>query len=192
MTGPQANPVNHYSNLPGNGLDGVPLTLTAEKARQSDHGRIANLEVELFEMRDKWMRAEAENANVRARAKRDVEEAKQFSMQRFATEVVEVADNLNRGLDSIPPIDGDQAGLMTTIRDGFAGVERSFVAMLERNGIRRADPTGIAFDAASHQAMGEQESSAHASGTVLLAITPSWTLNGRLLRPAMVVVAKNP
>jgi molecular chaperone GrpE len=192
MTAPQPEAANHYSDMPSNGLEDVEITLTPEDARQADRGRIANLEVELAETREKWMRAEAENANVRTRAKRDVDEVKLFAMQRFATDVVEAADNLHRGLDSVPEIGANEPDLMTRLRAGFAEVERSFVAMLERNGIKRVDPTGTAFDAASHQAMSAQVSPAHAPGTVLQTLTPAWALNGRLLRPAMVVVAKQP
>ena len=71
-------------------------------------------------------------------------------------------------------------------------MERGFLALLERNGIKREDPTGKPFDPNLHQAMAEQESEAHPPGTVMQAWTPAWTLNGRLLRPAMVVVAKAP
>jgi molecular chaperone GrpE len=66
------------------------------------------------------------------------------------------------------------------------------VALLERNGIRRDDPTGAAFDPNLHQAMAEQESGEHPPGTVIQAWSAAWTLNGRLLRPAMVVVSKAP
>ena len=78
------------------------------------------------------------------------------------------------------------------MRDGFEGIERSFIALLERNGITRQDPTGAAFDANFHQAMAEQETAEHPPGTVLQSWSQSWLLNGRLLRPAMVVVAKAP
>ncbi len=78
------------------------------------------------------------------------------------------------------------------MRDGFAGIERSFISLLERNGIRKEDPTGAPFDPNLHQAMSEQESASHPPGTVLQSWTPGWTLNGRLLRPAMVVVSKAP
>jgi molecular chaperone GrpE len=190
MTGPQSDAVKHGSEMPCNGHKGPDLALTPEEARLVDSGRIADLEAELAETRDRWMRAEAENANVRSRARRDVDEAKQFAMQRFATEVVAAADNLHRGLESVPLIDATEPGLMTRLRAGFAEVERSFVDMLARNGIKRVDPTGTAFDAASHQAMGAQHSQVHAPGTVLQTLSPAWTLNGRLLRPAMVLVAK--
>ncbi len=151
---------------------------------------IAALQAELAEMRDRWLRSEAEIANVRARARREVDETRQYAVQKFARDVVEAAENLKRGLDSIPPARDGEPEIVVKLRDGFAGVERNFVALLERNGIRRDDPTGAAFDANLHQAMAEQESAEHPPGTVIHAWTAGWTLNGRLLRPAMVVVSK--
>ena len=70
---------------------------------QAATARIAELEAELPEMKDRWMRAEAEMANVRARAKREVDETRQYAVQKFAQDVVEAAENLRRGLDSLPP-----------------------------------------------------------------------------------------
>jgi len=156
-----------------------------------DHeAEIAQLTAERDDMRDRWIRAEAEMANVRARAKRDVDDTRQYAVQKFAADVVEAADNLRRGLSSLPPQTAGEPEIVTKLRDGFEGVERSFFAILERNGIQRTDPTGQPFDANLHQAMAEQPSDGHAAGTVIQAWTPAWTLNGRLLRPAMVVVAK--
>ncbi len=163
-----------------------------ETLMQAAAARIAVLEAERDEMRDKWMRAEAETQNVRTRARRDVDEARQFAVQKFATDVVEAAENLRRGLDALPPANVDESDLANRLRAGFEGVERSFIALLERNGIARTDPTGASFDPNLHQAMAEQESTEHPPGTVIQAWTAAWTLNGRLLRPAMVVVAKAP
>ena len=154
--------------------------------------RIAALEAEAQEFRDKWLRSEAEMANVRARAKRDADDARQFAVQKFARDVVEAADNLRRGLDQLPAASPGEPEIVGKLRDGFEGVERSFLSLLERNGIARVDATGKPFDANLHQAMAEQPSSEHAPGTVMQAWTAGWTLNGRLLRPAMVVVAKAP
>lgn len=163
--------------------DGIMVVATA---------RIAELEAELAEMRDRWMRAEAEMANVRARAKREAEEARQFAVQKFGRDVVEAAENLKRGLESIPPARDGEPELVTKLREGFEGVERSFLALLERNGIVSHDPTGASFDHNLHQAMSQQETAEHPPGTVVQAWTKAWTLNGRLLRPAMVVVSKAP
>ena len=152
--------------------------------------RIASLEAERDDFRDRWMRSEAEMANVRARARRDVDETRQYAVQKFASDVVEAAENLRRGLASLPAKAAGEPDIVTKLRDGFEGVERAFQAILERNGIARQDPTGEQFDPNLHQAMAEQPSTSHPPGTVLQAWTSAWTLNGRLLRPAMVVVAK--
>jgi molecular chaperone GrpE len=152
--------------------------------------RIAELETERDDFRDRWMRAEAETQNVRARAKREVDDTRQFAVQKFAKDVVEAAENLRRGITSLPPQEPGEPEIVTKLRDGFEGVERSFVGLLERNNIVGDDPVGKPFDANLHQAMAEQATSEHPPGTVVQAWSRAWTLNGRLLRPAMVVVAK--
>ena len=168
------------------------LPQTPEQLMQAASERIAALETELADIKDRWVRAEAETANVRARSRREVDETRQYAVQKFAADVVEAAENLRRGLEAIPaPAEGEPE-LVSRLRDGFAGVERSFLALLERNGIKREDPAGAKFDPNLHQAMAEEESAAHPPGTVMHAWTKGWTLNGRLLRPAMVVVAKAP
>jgi molecular chaperone GrpE len=165
---------------------------TPEQLMQAATARIAELEAELAEMKDRWMRSEAENANIRTRARRDADDARQYAVQKFATDVVEAAENLKRGIDSLPPPSDDQPAIVVKVREGLEGVERSFIGILERNGIKKEDPVGKPFDPNLHQAMQEQESEIHKAGTVIQAWTACWTLNGRLLKPAMVVVAKAP
>jgi molecular chaperone GrpE len=172
--------------------DAAPPPETLEQVMAAAAQRIAELEAERDDFRDRWMRSEAEMQNVRARAKREVDETRQYAVQKFARDVAEAAENIKRGLDNVPAAREGEADIVAKLRDGFAGVERSFVALLERNGIQRADPTGALFNPDLHQAMAEQESAEHPPGTVLQAWTQGWTLNGRLLRPAMVVVAKAP
>jgi molecular chaperone GrpE len=164
--------------------------LTPDQTLQAVTDRIAALEAELAEMKERWMRAEAENANVRSRARKDIEDTRQYAVQKFATDVVEAAENLKRGIDSLPPPSNDQPAIVAKVREGLEGMERSFIGTLERNGIKQEDPVGQPFDPNLHQAMAEQESETHAPGTVVQAWSKAWTLNGRLLRPAMVVVAK--
>ncbi len=165
---------------------------TQEILMQEAAERIKALEAELQETKDKWLRGQAEMANLRARTEREVKEARLYAVQKFAKDVVEAADNLKRGIDSLPKRNDSEPEIITKLRDGFEGIERSFVALLERNQITRSDPTGAPFDANFHQAMAEQETGEHPPGTVLQAWSQSWLLNGRLLRPAMVVVAKAP
>jgi molecular chaperone GrpE len=170
----------------------APIPETPESLMQAATARITALEAEAAEMKDRWMRAEAETANIRTRARREVEDARQYAVQSFAKDIVEAAENLRRGLSALPPAADDEPDIITRMREGFESVERGFIGILERHGIASQDPTGQPFDPNLHQAMVEQESAAHAPGSVMQAWTASWTLHGRLLRPAMVVVAKAP
>lgn len=170
----------------------TPAPETPDELMQAASARIAELEAERDGYKDRWMRAEAETQNARARGRREVDETRQYAIQKFARDVAEAADNLKRGLESIPPARPGEPEVTARLREGFAGVERSFLSILERNGIQRIDPTGAVFDPNLHQAMGEQESTEHPPGTVIQAWTPAWTLHGRLLKPAMVVVARAP
>jgi molecular chaperone GrpE len=163
---------------------------TQPAAPQTDAERIAALEAEASQLRDKWLRAEAEAQNLRARARREAEEARLFAVQKFARDVVETAENLRRGLDALPAPQEGEPELLAKLRGGFEGVERAFVAMLERHGVQKAEAQGKPFDPELHQAMAEQPAPEGVEpGTVIQAWTPAWTLNGRLLKPAMVVVA---
>ena len=166
--------------------------LSPEQLMQAATARIAELETDLAEMKDRWIRAEAETSNVRARGRREAEDARQYAVQKFATDIVEAAENLQRGIDALPPASPEEPEILVKVRDGLAGIERSFTGVLERNGIKKDDPVGQPFDPNLHQAMAEQDSEVHPPGTVMQAWTACWTLNGRLLKPAMVVVAKAP
>lgn len=166
--------------------------LSPELLMQAATNRISELEAELAEMKDRWMRSEAETSNVRARGRRETDDARQYAVQKFATDVVEAAENLRRGIDALPPVAEGEPDILAKVREGLAGIERSFTGVLERNGIKRDDPVGQTFDPNLHQAMAEQENEHYPPGTVLQAWTACWTLNGRLLKPAMVVVSKAP
>ncbi|CEF54481.1 nucleotide exchange factor GrpE [Acetobacter ghanensis] len=160
-------------------------------AESAADARVQDLERTVTEFKEKWLRAEAENQNLMARAKRDVEDARQYAVQKFARDVVEAAENLRRALDNLPPPTEGEDTVVTKMREGIESTERSFLSILERHGIKCDSPTGKAFDANLHQAMAEQPSAEHTPGTVMQAWTPTWTLHGRLLKPAMVVVAKS-
>ncbi|RKK03288.1 nucleotide exchange factor GrpE [Pseudoroseomonas wenyumeiae] len=183
-------PMNEQTNTP------PPAAETEQNQQQQPQqpadamARIAELEAELTQMKDRWLRSEAEMQNLRARTKREVDDARQYAVQKFARDVVEAAENLRRGLDALPPAKDDEPELLAKLRGGFEGVERNFVSILERNGVVKQDPAGQPFDPELHQAMAQQPPPAGvAAGTVIQAWTPAWTLNGRLLKPAMVVVA---
>ncbi len=161
-----------------------PETLMEEAA-----ARIRALETEAAELKDKWLRAEAEIQNVRARARRDVEDARNFAVQKFARDIVEVAETLDRALASLPPPAEGEAEIVAKLREGIEATGRMFLATLERNGVVRLQAQGAKFDPELHQAMAEAPSPTVPAGYVAQAWTPGWTLNGRLLKPAMVVVS---
>ena len=186
----ETDPMN--PDPPANNNAPSDLPQTPEQVMQAATARIAELEAELQEMKDRWMRAEAETANVRARSHREVNETRQYAVQKFAQDVVEAADNLHRGIESLPPPTGASPRSSPVCARAWKASSATSSAILERNGIKREDPTGTPFDPNLHQAMSEQESAAHPPGSVMQAWTPAWTLHGRLLRPAMVVVAKAP
>jgi molecular chaperone GrpE len=165
-------------------------TAAPEAAPETPEQAIARLTAERDDMRDRWLRAEAEAQNTRTRAAKDSADARNYAIQKFARDVVEAADNLRRGLAALPARAEGEPELLAKLRDGFEGVERSFLGILERNGVARKEAEGQPFDAEFHEAMAEQPApEGVAPGTVLQAWTPAWTLNGRLLKPAMVVVA---
>jgi molecular chaperone GrpE len=153
-------------------------------------GRITALEAELDQLRDKWLRAEAENQNIARRMRAEVENTRQYAVQKFARDVVDSAENFSRALMALPEPAEDEPELTAKLREGLMASERAFQAMLERNGVAREDATGKPFDPERHQAMAEATSEDVPAGHVLQAYTPAWTLNGRLLKPAMVVVSK--
>ncbi|MEO8684093.1 MAG: nucleotide exchange factor GrpE, partial [Devosia sp.] len=101
---------------------------------------------------------------------------------------VEAAENLHRGLASLPPQTPDELKSLSGLRSGLAEVERGFLGMLERNGVKMEDPTGAVFTPDLHQAIGQRVVPADEAGTIAHAVSPVWTLNGRLLRPAVVLV----
>lgn len=155
--------------------------------------RVASLEAELAEMKDRWLRAEAEMQNIRHRAKDELDKTRNYAVQKFATDMTEVAENLRRGIDLLPAPAEGEAEIIGKMRGGFEGVERFLMQRLEVHGVHRKPAEGQNFDPELHQAMSEAPApEGVAPGTVLQAWTSAWTLHGRLLKPAMVVVAGKP
>lgn len=151
--------------------------------------RLAQAQAEAAELRDKWMRAVAEAENTRRRAQREAEESKKYAIAGFARELVNVADNLHRALASVDA-GRVQDDVTRNLLAGVEATERELLAVFERNGMRRIDPRGQKFDHNLHQAVFETESPGQPAGTVTEVMQVGWTLHDRLLRPAMVGVAK--
>jgi molecular chaperone GrpE len=149
-----------------------------------------SLDKELAELKDRLLRALAETENVRRRAEREREDTAKYAVTGFARDVLPVADNLGRALAAIgPDLRGKDPGLDALIA-GIELTDRELKSIFERHGIRRIDPLGERFDHNFHQAMMEVEDPTKPPGTVVQVLQAGYVLRDRLLRPAMVAVAK--
>ncbi|WKE66560.1 nucleotide exchange factor GrpE [Gallaecimonas kandeliae] len=146
---------------------------------------VERLEAELAEQRELVLRAKAEADNIRRRAALDVEKAHKFALEKFAGDLLPVADSLERALEL-----GDAANeALKPMLEGIELTLKSFHSATNRHGLEVVDPTGQPFNPELHQAMAMQPSAEHPANTVLTVVQKGFSLNGRLLRPAMVIVS---
>jgi molecular chaperone GrpE len=161
----------------------------AEDAPADDDGMdVEALLEELAQWKDRALRAAADADNIRRRAERETNDARAYAIQRFAKDLLGVADNLTRAMGAAPrdSLDAQTQGLVT----GLEMTEKALLAAFEANGLSRLAPeAGERFDPNQHQAMMEQVSDQHEAGQVTALLQPGYALFGRVLRPAMVAVA---
>ena len=162
----------------------------AETGGQTADARIAELEAEVVRLKDQALRALAEAENTRRRAQREIEDNNKYAVANFARDVLPLADNLRRALDTLTPEERAANEKLEKFAQGIELVEREFLATLDRHHVKRVDPLGQAFDHNLHQAVMQLEAADKPPGTVVQVLQPGYTIHGRLLRPAMVVVAK--
>ena len=150
-----------------------------------------DLEMELAEARDEaashlddFLRARAELENLHKRAARDIENAHKYGLERFMTELLPVMDSVELGLSVADGADAEK------LREGLELTLKLFDAASEKFGLREVNPEGQSFDPEYHQAMSMQDAAGVAPGTVITVVQKGYVLNERLLRPAMVIVAK--
>lgn len=146
---------------------------------------------EVQELKDRLLRTLAEMENLRARTQREVEDVRKFAVTGFARDLLEVGDNLGRALASVPPEARAQSEFMTNLVQGVEMTERSLRNALEKHQVRRVSPQrGERFDHKLHQAMFEVPSADLPPGSIAEVIQDGYVLADRLLRPALVGVAK--
>jgi molecular chaperone GrpE len=174
------------ANDAANDTDATP---EADAAPATPEERIATLEAELAEGQDKLLRALAETENVRRRAQRERQDAEKYSVAKFAGDLLSTADNLRRALDSLPESEAKDDRTKNLLA-GVAATERELLAAFERHGLKRVEAMGERFDHNFHQAVFEMENTGRPAGTVVEVLQPGYMLHDRLLRPAMVGVAK--
>lgn len=149
---------------------------------------LAQSKAQLAEQQDLMLRIKAESENIRRRASMDVEKAHKFALEKFASDLLPVVDNLERALGFI---DRDDEALKGVV-EGVELTLKSFLDTVAKYGVNQLDPQGQPFNPEQHQAMSIQPSADVAPNTVTFVMQKGYELNGRLLRPAMVGVSKAP
>jgi len=166
-----------------------PEAETATEVDPRDE-RIAQLEAELAQaqggVRDAQLRAQAEIENIRRRAEMDVEKAHKFALEKFANELLPVIDSLERALEVADKENTELASMI----EGIELTLKSLLGAVRKFGVEVVGETNVPFNPDVHQAMSMMESEEVAPNHVLIVMQRGYTLNGRLLRPAMVAVSK--
>ncbi|WP_059120212.1 nucleotide exchange factor GrpE [Vibrio sp. MEBiC08052] len=155
--------------------------------------KIAQLEAALLtseskvkEQQDAVLRAHAEVENIRRRSEQEIDKARKFALSRFAEELLPVIDNLERAIQAADA----ENEVIKPLLEGVELTHKTFIGTIEKFGLKEINPEGEAFNPELHQAMSIQESPDHESNTVMFVMQKGYELNGRVVRPAMVMVAK--
>jgi molecular chaperone GrpE len=151
---------------------------------------VAALEAEKAELKDKLLRTLAEMENLRRRTARDVHDGRTYAVTAFARDMLTAIDNIGRALASAPPDAAQSEGPLKAFVEGVALTERDLIKTLERHGVKKLEPKGEKFDPNFHQAMYEVPNPDVPANTVVEVVQSGYSIGERVLRPAMVGVAK--
>jgi len=173
------------------------LILDAEQAEESDgfdwrvyadelEAKLSAAEATIEGQKESVLRAKADGENARRRAEQEVDKARKFALEKFAGELLSVVDNLERATQAA---DTENEALRPLL-EGIELTQKSFMATFEKFGLEIIDPQGQPFNPEHHQAMSMQENEDFAPNTVMAVMQKGYLINGRLLRPAMVMVSR--
>ena len=168
--------------------DPKPAEPGPETAQKIAEGQVEALRAEVAQLKDQMLRYAADAENTKRRAEREANDARFYAIQRFSQDLLGAADNLARALQAAPREADDPA--VKNLVTGIEMIEKDLLSAFERNGLKRLDPPrGAKFDPHRHQAMMEQPADDVGAGAVLQVMQAGYELNGRLVRPAMVIVS---
>jgi molecular chaperone GrpE len=171
--------------------DAVNRDAVNEAASAPEADPIAVLEAEKADLKDKLLRLMADMENLRRRTAREITDARTYAVTNFARDMLNVADNVRRAIESVPEEARSTAeGSFKGLIDGIDLTERDLLKTLERHGVKKLDPQGQKFDPNLHQAMFEIPNAEVPSGTVLQVVQSGYVIGDRVLRPALVGVSK--
>ncbi|HEY0281587.1 MAG TPA: nucleotide exchange factor GrpE [Rhizomicrobium sp.] len=158
---------------------------------QTPAEQLAAAQAQLAEMRDRMLRALAETENIRRRAERERLEISQYAIAKFARDMLQIADNFGRALAACPQELREAADpQVKAVIDGVEVTERQLLSTLEQYGVKIIDTTDAKFDPNLHQAIAEVPGEGKPPGTIVHVVQTGYTIGERLLRPAMVTVAR--
>lgn len=187
MSAEEKKPADESQEQPEMEAEAI-MEADTNEAAEEDIDPIAALTEEVAALKDQVLRARAETENVRRRADRDRADASAYAVTGFARDMLSVSDNMRRALDSMPE---DVADEMKAFVEGVEMTERELLKTMEKYGIEKVEPeVGEKFDHKFHQAMFEVPTADHAPGSVMQVVAAGYVIKDRLLRPAMVGVAK--
>jgi len=165
-----------------------PLSTPGTEPEPADAVAILNAQVE--DLTKRLLTAHADIQNLHKRTAREREETSKYAISKFASDTVAVADNFERAISSVPEGATADNPVLKALLEGVTMTEREFLNVLERHGVVRISPEGEIFDPHRHQAVMEENKPSVMSGTILKVFQPGYMIEDRVLRPAMVVVAK--
>ncbi|MBU4531439.1 MAG: nucleotide exchange factor GrpE [Hoeflea sp.] len=171
--------------------DAAPKDGETVTPMQADDDPMAALAADIEQLKDQRLRMAADMENLRRRTAREISDAKSYAISGFARDMLQVSDNLQRALAAVPEQadDATDNGLKTLV-EGVELTERAMATALERHGVRKLEPMGQKFDPNFHQAMYEVPNTEVPNNTVVDVVQPGYVIGDRMLRPAMVGVAK--
>lgn len=186
MTDNSENTENENTENEAPEVDVAEENVTPEPTQDD---KLSEAVTEIAALKDRLLRAVAETENLRRRADREKADAANYAMTAFARDLLSVGDNLRRALDSIPE-DTDLGENAKTLVEGIEMTERELLNMLERHNIKKIDPLGDKFSHDLHQALFELPDTGKEDGTIVQVMQVGYVIKDRLLRPAMVGVAR--
>ncbi len=176
---------------PGAGATDPTTDADAEHSLGEESGtsdRIAELEAERTDLKERLLRTLADMENLRRRTEREVQDGRTYAVTNFARDMLNVADNVRRALETVPA--GSTDGVTKALVEGIELTERDLLKTFEKHGVKKVQPEGQKFDPNMHQAMFEVPSDDMPAGTVTQVIQTGYAIGERVLRPALVGVSK--
>jgi molecular chaperone GrpE len=175
----------------GDEQDYVPENQPESANDDRSRDDVTALKAEAADLKDRLLRALADSENLRRRAEREKQDASQYAVTKFARDMLSVADNLKRALDAYPPeTRAGETPQVKAVLEGVEATERHLQSTLERHGVKMIDTNGARFDPNLHQAIAEVPAEGKPPGSIVNVVQTGYIIADRLLRPAMVTVAR--